>query len=122
MAPDGIDRETAHVIAEIQTKLLSQIRPEAILLFGSAARGDARLDSDLDLLVVWDERQDLPNIKRQILLRRLIGSINRPLDLLTCSSQELKDSLRKANPFTAEIVKEGVVLYGGLDEPSRLDN
>jgi predicted nucleotidyltransferase len=110
----NIDSEFQRIVESIKSKLLAEIHPEAILLFGSGARGELREDSDIDLLVVWDERPDISNIKRQILLRKLIGAVDRPVDILTCSTKELNDSLCKAHPFTKEILKEGVVLYGRL--------
>jgi len=109
-----LDPEYQRIIDNIKSRLLAAIHPEAILLFGSGARGEVCEDSDIDLLVVWDERLDISNIKRQILLRKLIGSVERPVDLLTCSTEELNDSLFKAHPFTKEIIEEGVVLYGRL--------
>ena len=36
-------------------RLAAQFNPRRIVLFGSRARGDARPDSDVDLLVVLDE-------------------------------------------------------------------
>ena len=45
-----------HILKEIRT-LKRQILPnEKVYLFGSQARGDARLDSDWDLLVVLDKK------------------------------------------------------------------
>lgn len=35
--------------------IAAEVDPVCIILFGSRARGDARLDSDVDLLVVEDE-------------------------------------------------------------------
>ncbi len=39
-------------IADIVGRIVRVAAPERIILFGSTARGDARADSDLDLLVV----------------------------------------------------------------------
>ena len=40
------------VVEDIKTKLLTNIQPKSIILFGSVARGTGSLDSDIDLLVV----------------------------------------------------------------------
>ncbi|MGH7430182.1 MAG: nucleotidyltransferase domain-containing protein [Candidatus Methylomirabilaceae bacterium] len=39
-------------LAEVVRRLVAAYRPERIYLFGSAARGDRRADSDYDLMVV----------------------------------------------------------------------
>lgn len=102
------------VVEDIKTKLLTNIQPKSIILFGSVARGTDSLDSDIDLLVVWDEQKDIPNIKRRIMLRQIIGITESPLDILTCTSDELKIALSDEQSFTSHIIKEGEVLYGGL--------
>ena len=43
---------------ELLDSVVRHLRPQRIILFGSRARGDAREDSDIDLLVVVDD--DLP--------------------------------------------------------------
>lgn len=106
--------EYQQIVESIKSKLLAGIHPEAILLFGSGARGEIHEDSDIDLLVVWDERPEISNINRQIFLRKLIGAVDWPVDVLTCSTKELNNSLNKAHPFTKEILEEGIVLYGRL--------
>ncbi|MBZ4644639.1 MAG: uncharacterized protein PWP07_2397 [Epulopiscium sp.] len=108
-------RDKHELINEIKERLLSQISPISILLFGSIAKGKDTDDSDIDLLVVWDEQKDLPNVKRRIMLRKLIGIIDSPVDILTCNLSELENALAEQNSFTAQIVKEGELLYGRLD-------
>ncbi len=42
-------------LADVVARLVAGLDPIAIYLFGSRARGDARPDSDFDLLVVMDD-------------------------------------------------------------------
>jgi predicted nucleotidyltransferase len=56
-----------------------QPRPGRVLLFGSRARGNARPDSDLDLLVVLPQATLTPQERQQAL--RLLRAALRPLSL-----------------------------------------
>jgi len=56
-----------------------QPRPGRMLLFGYRARGDARPDSDLDLLVVMPQATLTPQERQQAL--RLLRAALRPLPL-----------------------------------------
>ncbi|MBN8990588.1 MAG: nucleotidyltransferase domain-containing protein [Rhizobiales bacterium] len=50
--PVGPFRDEQSAIAFLRDRLVAELKPESIWLFGSRARGDARPDSDFDMLVV----------------------------------------------------------------------
>ena len=104
--------EIAHMI---KNRIVENINPISIVLFGSVARGIEREDSDIDILVIWDERKELPNVKRRILIRKIIGMVESPLDILTCTTEELHNALEDKNSFTSMIVSEGELIYGGFN-------
>jgi hypothetical protein len=47
-------------------------------------------------------------------LSQIIGITESPLDILTCSSEELRIALNDEQSFTSHIINEGEVLYGRL--------
>ena len=51
MKPSGIDKST---LDEIIRRVVEVARPEKIILFGSAARGEMNRHSDVDLLIIKD--------------------------------------------------------------------
>lgn len=67
--------------------LAQAAQPERILLFGSQARGDAREDSDLDLLVIEAEITD--RAAEMVRLRRVLRPLRIPADILVYSRDEV---------------------------------
>jgi len=88
---------------------LKTYQPEKIILFGSAAKGKFRPESDVDLLVIKDS--DEPFWERQIKATLMYqGWI--PTDILVLTPQELEKA-KKENRFflTEEILPHGKVVY-----------
>lgn len=89
---------------------LKKNRPQAIILFGSAARGEARQDSDVDILVICKTRKDYFERVREV---RAGVRTNVPLDIIVLTPKEAKE-LPKKNSFFAQILKEGKLVYGRI--------
>ncbi len=79
---------------------------EQVILFGSAARDQVGLTSDLDLLVVWDTA--LPFLERTVALYRALQP-RVAVDLVVYTPAEMKQMADR--PFVRQILREGRVLY-----------
>lgn len=103
-------QKDTHIATRIRTEI-KRIDPKAkIILFGSRARGDARKDSDWDLLILIDnqnirEKEDLFR-DRLYDLELETGEI---ISMFIYSNKEWT-SRHKITPLYQNIKKEGVVL------------
>ena len=97
-------------IGHLRRTIVQAIDPQQIILFGSHARGEARANSDVDLLVVHDTDQTNREVRRrieQLFLDRRFG-----LDLLVRTPEDVRRNVADRNPFyTHDIFEEGRVLY-----------
>jgi predicted nucleotidyltransferase len=104
------EKELQKEIENITRQIIEKYKPEKIILFGSAARGEFREDSDVDFLII---KENTPFFGRDRMreLRRLIDK-NVPSDFLIYRPSEFNERLRMDDPFLKLIIKEGKVLYG----------
>jgi len=79
---------------------------EAVILFGSVARGDASPSSDIDMMVVADSEPDPTELRR-----RLGSSQEERLSLVCRSPRQFLKLLNQGDSFAAHLHYEGVVLY-----------
>jgi len=98
-------------IERIRDIIVQEYRPDRIILFGSRARGDARPDSDIDILVVSDREKDLPRHKRGLQVRLKLSNIATPLDILFYTHGDLDKWKNVRQSLAATVLQEGVVLY-----------
>ena len=84
-------------------------QPKKIILFGSHGRGEARQESDVDLLVIETEVKD--RVAEMTRLSRVLSPLRMSVDLLVVS-QEMFDywATTPGNVYFAAI-HEGKVLY-----------
>jgi predicted nucleotidyltransferase len=114
--------------AELLRRIISQLDswaapPEFATLFGSAARGDMRADSDIDLCIVRPDSVDADD-------ERWVGELGQLSDdvagwtgndarILELSASEVRAGLQANEPVLSEIESEGVVLHGASNYMKR---
>jgi uncharacterized protein len=97
------------LIAEIVQRIVDAAQPEKIILFGSLARGDARPDSDLDLLVI--KESDEPGYRRDAALYLALAGLNAPVDVMMYTPEEVSDWSAVPQAFLTTAIREGKVVY-----------
>ena len=87
---------------------------EAVIVFGSVARGDAHVDSDVDLAVIapatWDGRVEL----QQAVQERLGNGC----DVLHLTGDHFKLAPEDREPVMSEILRDGIALVGTMPRRS----
>ena len=90
-------------------RLVAAARPRKIILFGSQARGDARTDSDLDLLVIEAEVRD--RVAEMVRLNRVLRGLILPVELLVIGEAEFAGWSGTPGNVYYEALREGRILY-----------
>jgi predicted nucleotidyltransferase len=104
---------TEELLQEAVQRILSVGSLEKIVLFGSRARGQARPDSDLDLLII--EESDLPRYRRAGRYRMALLGLFPAKDIVVWTPSEVALWRDVPNAFITAILAEGRVLYERSD-------
>ena len=96
------------VLDRIVRRIVKVAKPERIIIFGSAARGEMGPDSDLDILVVTacDHRR---NTARKI--RRGLYGIDIPIDIIVAKPEDIELYKDSIGLIYRPALREGKVLY-----------
>ena len=101
---------TPEILNYITEKIVHEISPIKIIMFGSRARGEEKESSDLDLFIIQDGKTSNRKLRRRI--ERLLWGREFSLDLIVVTPKEVEANVADNNPFyTKHVLKEGKVLY-----------
>jgi predicted nucleotidyltransferase len=88
---------------------------ETVIVFGSVARGEARADSDIDLVVIAPETWE----GRAHLQQQVHERLGNDCDVLHLTRQDFARAPEDREPVVAEILRDGLALVGTMPRPSR---
>lgn len=94
------------------TETMHRIEPTAhIILYGSEARGDARADSDIDLLVLLEEDNEHTLVERELNIVRQLYEIELETGVIISPHIVLRRLWeQQTTPFSMNVIKEGITL------------
>ena len=96
-------------LSEVVDRIVRKFKPEKIILFGSWARGDAREDSDLDLLIVLSQVEHKRKAAIEIL--RALNGLPISKDIIVTTPQEIAERGKTIGYILQPALEEGKVIY-----------
>jgi HEPN domain-containing protein/predicted nucleotidyltransferase len=108
--------KTQSLVVYIRDQLIKGAEPlpfslAAALLFGSAAKGVQKDESDIDLLIVAEGIN--PKLHRRgveiSFLKRILPELS--LDVLLLTKEEVLSNFRNHNPLFLDIAQEGIIVF-----------
>lgn len=107
---------TQELIQAIVCVVARESSPQAVVVFGSYATGNAGPDSDIDILVIKARPFGPDDDRRQEMIRlwRALARFPVPKDILVVSRQEVERWKNLRNHIIARALREGIVVYGKL--------
>ncbi|MCX5899818.1 MAG: nucleotidyltransferase domain-containing protein [Proteobacteria bacterium] len=104
---------TESLLKEMTLKIVNEVNPCKVILFGSHVRGAAVNDSDLDFLVIEDGPFNAQRSRRSEMTRlwKLFGSYRISKDFLVYTPEEIDKCSAGGNHVVSHAIKEGRVLY-----------
>ncbi len=103
--------EVESVLKEMTRRLVAELQPRQIYLFGSHAWGQPHEDSDVDLFVIVPD-DDQSRMEKELRARRCLRDLPVPKDILVQTQGQVDRASRVYASLECEILERGVKLYG----------
>ncbi len=104
---------TEEVLQKMVEVIRREVDPELVIMFGSRARGEARDDSDLDLIVIEKEPfgKERSKLQESQKLYLALADFEVPIDVLVYSQADVEKWRGSINNVLARGLREGKILY-----------
>ena len=106
--------ESDDLVRDIIRRIVQTAQPDKIILFGSRARGDARPDSDFDVLVIKESSE--PRYRRSVPLYVALADLPAEVEVMVYTPEEIDEWRQVSQAFVTTAVREGTTIY---ERPSR---
>ena len=97
------------VVDDIVRRIVSAAQPEKVILFGSQARGDARPNSDFDVLVIKQTAE--PRYCRSAALYAALADLPVEVEVMVYTPEEVEEWSAVPQAFVTTAVREGITIY-----------
>ena len=99
------------LLNKIKDRIKEKYHPVNIVLYGSRARGDAKADSDWDLLILINKTlTEKEKLKIQHTLYEVELEADEIINAIIHSENEWNNPLMQVSPFYKNVKKEGIVI------------
>ena len=109
IVPRGCSQRVSATLPQAVERIVRELQPEAVILFGSYAYGAPTPDSDVDLLVIMETNAS--SAERSWSVSRLLIPRPFPVDILVRTPHEIERALAQGDFFIRELVTRGNLLY-----------
>ena len=97
------------VVRDIVRSIVDTVQPEKVILFGSQPRGDARPNSDFDVLVI--KQSDEPRYRRSVPLYVALADLPVEVEVMVYTPEEVHEWSQVPQAFVTTAVREGTTIY-----------
>ncbi|MBA7576907.1 hypothetical protein ES708_18749 [subsurface metagenome] len=104
------DKEDDNVLNRIVQRLIEQLEPDLIYLFGSRGRGESDQNSDFDLLVIVPS-STLPRYKRNIKAFKALEGMGISKDVIVLTRSEFEKQTSVICSLPATVIREGRLIH-----------
>jgi predicted nucleotidyltransferase len=94
-------------------RIVEVLHPEQVWLFGSRARGEARVDSDWDFMAILADDAPEQDLDLASVWPRLRDLRLRRVEVFTMTRGEFDEWKRSLGTLAEIVASTGVVVYGG---------
>ena len=101
--------ELSPPVSEIIRRVVACANPDKIVLFGSHARGTARPDSDVDLLVIMPVSGS--RRRQAVAIEKSLIGVDLPVDVLLVTPEEERRYRTVPGTIIRPALDEGMVVY-----------